>query len=78
MTINEIVALSVMLLSGTNVALYGRLSSVMNGRFDSVERKFETNFENVDRKFESVERRLETIQGSLHEMDVRLTKLEPK
>ncbi len=68
MTINEIVALAAMLLSvGTNVALYVHLSSVMNGRFDAVERKFE-----------SVERRLEMILGSLHEMDLRLVKLESK
>jgi hypothetical protein len=66
MTVNEIVALTAVLLSvGTNVALYVHLSSVMNSRFDS-----------VDRKFESVERRLELIQGNTHEMDIRLTRLE--
>ncbi|HEX5226164.1 MAG TPA: hypothetical protein VFW44_00575 [Bryobacteraceae bacterium] len=27
-------------------------------------------------RFDSVERRLELMQGSLHELDVRLTKLE--
>jgi hypothetical protein len=66
MTLNEIVALASVVLSiGTNIGLYIHLSSTMNSRFDS-----------VDRKFESVERRLEMIQGSLHEMDIRMTKLE--
>jgi len=66
MTLNEIVALASVVLSiGTNIVLYIHLSSVMNFRFDS-----------ADRKFESVERRLETIQGSLHDMDIRITKLE--
>ena len=42
MTINEFVALSAVVISiGTNVALYVRLSSVMNARFDSVERRLE-------------------------------------
>jgi hypothetical protein len=59
MTISEIVALASVLISvGMNVSLYVHLSSVMNSRFDSVER------------------RLELIQGDLHNMDVRLTKLE--
>jgi hypothetical protein len=68
MTISDSVTLSAVLLSvGANLALYVRLSSVMNRRFDG-----------VDRKFESVERRLETIQSSARNMDVRLTKLELK
>jgi hypothetical protein len=42
MTINEIVALAAVLLSvGTNVALFVHLSSVVNSRFDSVERRLE-------------------------------------
>jgi hypothetical protein len=42
MTINEIVALASVLVSiGANVALYIHLSSVMNTRFDSVERRLE-------------------------------------
>jgi hypothetical protein len=58
MTLSEIVSLAAVVLSiGTNVALYVHLSSVMNTRF------------------ESVERRLEMIQGSIHELDVRVTKL---
>jgi hypothetical protein len=66
MTLNEIVALASVVLSiGTNIGLYIHLSSTMNTRFDS-----------VDRKFESIERRLELIQGDTHQMDIRLTKLE--
>lgn len=66
MTINEIVALASVLISiGANIGLYVHLSSVMNSRFDS-----------VDRKFESVERRLELIQGDTHQMDIRLSRLE--
>ena len=68
MTINEIVALAAVLLSiGTNVALYVHLSSVMNSRFDGMDRKFENvdrKFENVARNFESVDRRLEMITGN--------------
>jgi len=66
MTISEIVALASVLISvGMNVGLYVHLSSTMNTRFDS-----------VDRKLDSVERRLEMIQGDTHQMDIRLTKLE--
>jgi hypothetical protein len=66
MTLNEIVALASVVLSiGTNIGLYIHLSSTMNTRFDS-----------VDRKFESIERRLELIQGDTHQMDIRLTKFE--
>jgi len=66
MSISEIVALASVLISvGMNVGLYDHLSSVMNSRFDS-----------VDRKFDFVERRLELIQGDLHNMDIRLIKLE--
>lgn len=69
MSISEIVALASVVISiGTNVALYIHLSSVTNTRFDIITNKMEL-------RFESVERRLEMIQGSLHEMDVRLTKL---
>jgi hypothetical protein len=75
MTLNEIVALAAVVLSiGTNVGLYIHLSSVMNSRFDSVDRKFES----VDRKFESIERRLGMIQGDTHQMDLRLTKIEAR
>jgi hypothetical protein len=53
MTINKIVTLAAVLLSvGTNVALYVRLSSVMNSRFDAIERKFEGKFESVERRLE--------------------------
>jgi hypothetical protein len=77
LTINEIVALASVLVSiGTNVALYIHLSAIMNGRFDSFERKVESRFERVDLRFDSVERRLEMIQGDTHALDVRLTKLE--
>jgi hypothetical protein len=66
MTISEIIALASVILSiGTNIGLYIHLSSTMNSRFDS-----------VDRKFESIERRLELIQGDTHHMDIRMTKLE--
>jgi hypothetical protein len=44
---------------GTNVALCVHLSSTMNSRFDSQDRKMET-------RFDSIERRLELIQGDLH------------
>jgi hypothetical protein len=50
---------------GMNVGLYIHLSSTMNARFDG-----------SDRHFESIERRLELIEGDLHQMDIRLTKLE--
>ena len=70
MTINDIVALaSVVIAIATNVGLYIHLSSTMNSRFDSMDRKVSTGFD-------SVERRLELVQGSLHEMYIRLTKLE--
>jgi hypothetical protein len=36
------------------------------------------SFDSVDQKFESVERRLEMIQGNMHDVDLRLTKLEPR
>jgi hypothetical protein len=42
MTISEIVALASVLISvGMNVGLYINLSSTMNGRFDSIERRLE-------------------------------------
>ncbi|HZL56268.1 MAG TPA: hypothetical protein VFC21_04270 [Bryobacteraceae bacterium] len=42
MTISEIVALASVLISvGMNVGLYVHLSSTMNARFDSVERRLE-------------------------------------
>jgi hypothetical protein len=59
MTVSEIAALTAVILSvGTNVGLYIHLSSVMNSRFDSVER------------------RLELVQGSTHQIDLQITKLE--
>ena len=77
MTITEIVALASLLFSiGTNMALYIHLSSTMNGRFDSFERKMDARFEKVDGRFDSIERRLEMIQADTHNLDVRLTKLE--
>ena len=54
---------------GTNVALCVHLSSTMNSRFDSQDRKMDT-------RFDSIERRLELIQGDMHNMDIRLTRLE--
>ena len=70
MNISEIVALAGVVLSmGTNIGLYIHLSSVMNTRFDSAERK-------ADARHESIERRLELMQGDLHQMDLRLTKME--
>jgi len=72
MTINEAVALASALIGiAANIRLYGHLSSVMNARFDSVDRRFDS----VDRRFESVERRLERIQYDTHNLDVRLTRL---
>ena len=57
---NEIVAFASVVTSiGTNVALYVHLSSTMNSRFDSQDRKMDT-------RFDSIERRLELIQGDLH------------
>jgi hypothetical protein len=42
MTINEIAPLASVVISiGTNIALYVHLSSTMNTRFDSVERRLE-------------------------------------
>lgn len=70
MTINEIAALAAVILSiGTNVAFYIHLSQTMNTRFD-------TMITTINTRFESVERRLELIQGDLHQMDIRLSKLE--
>ena len=66
MTISEIAALAAVILSvGTNVALYIHLSQTFNARFDS-----------LNSRFDSIERRLEMIQGDLHQMDIRLSKLE--
>jgi hypothetical protein len=81
MTIAEIVAPASLLFSiGANMALYIHLSSTMNGRFDSFERKIDARFDASERKtdarFDSIERRLEMIQADTHNMDVRLTKLE--
>jgi hypothetical protein len=59
MTVSEIAALTAVILSvGTNVGLYIHLSSVMNNRFDSIERRFEM------------------MQGDLHQIDIRMTRLE--
>ena len=61
MTVNEVVALAAVVLSvGTNVALYIHLSS------------------RIETRLESVDRRLELIIGAVHEVDTRLTKLEPR
>ena len=91
MTISEIAALAAVVLSvGTNVALYIHLSAIMNTRFDSfgatmdnrfnsVDARFnsvDAKFSSVDARFDSIERRLELIQGDLHQMDIRLSKLE--
>ena len=65
MIINGILPLASVVISiGTNIGIYGHLSAVMIGQFDS-----------VDRKFESAER-LEMIQSDTHNLDVRLTRLE--
>jgi hypothetical protein len=70
MTYAEIIAAASVLISiGTNVALYVHLSSVMHTRLGEIERKMEA-------RFDSVERRLELMQGDLHNLDLRLTKLE--
>lgn len=59
MSLADILALVAVVLSiGTNVGLYIHLSSVMNSRFDSVER------------------RLDLMQGAIHQLDIRLTRLE--
>ena len=83
-TISEIVALAAVVLSvGTNMALYIHLSAIMNARFDSListmDNRFnsvDARFNSVDARFDSIERRLELIQGDLHQMDIRLSKLE--
>ncbi len=77
MTINEVAALAAVVLSiGTNVALYIHLSATMNTRFDSIVATVDGRFNSVDARFDSIERRLELIQGDLHQMDIRLSKLE--
>jgi prefoldin subunit 5 len=68
LTINEIVALASVIVSiGTNVALYTHLSAVMNSRFES-----------VDRHFESLERRSDVMLGKVVEIDNRLTRVEER
>jgi hypothetical protein len=68
LTLNEIVTLASMLVSiGTNIGLYIHLSSVMNTRFDA-----------VDRRFESVERRFDVMLGKVIEIDNRLTRVEER
>ena len=53
MNISEIVALAGVVLSmGTNIGLYIHLSSVMNTRFDSAERKAGARHESIDRRLE--------------------------
>ena len=70
--LSEIVALAAVVLNvGTNVGLYIHLSDVMNRRFDSNEPR-------SDGRFDSVEQWLEMMQGELHNLDRRLTKLEPR
>ena len=81
MELNDIVALaSVVIAIATNIGLYIHLSSTMNSRLDSMNSSVNARFDSMDRKiaggFESVERRLELVQGSLHEMNMCLTKLE--
>jgi hypothetical protein len=62
MTINEIVALASVVISiGTNVALYIHLSSIMNTRFDLIERRFEVMLGKVieiDNRLTRVEERM--------------------
>ena len=62
MTINDIVALAAVVISiGTNVALYNHLSSTMNGRFDLVDRRFDTligKVVEVDNRLTRVEERM--------------------
>lgn len=62
MTMTEIVTIASLGVSvlnvGAMVSLYIHLSSTINARFDSVER------------------RLELLQGAVHDLDLRLTKLE--
>lgn len=70
MTITEIAVLASVILSiGTNVGLYIHLSSVLNARIENMNA-------NMNSRFDSVERRLDLMQGALHELDIRLTKLE--
>jgi hypothetical protein len=60
MTISEIIALGAVVLSvGTNVALYVHLSSTMNTRFDSVERRLEMltgSMHEIDTRLTKMER----------------------
>ena len=70
MTLAEMIALASVVISiGTNVGIYIHLSSVTHTRFDGVERRMDT-------RFDGVEQRLQLMQGALHDLDVRLTKLE--
>jgi hypothetical protein len=63
---------------GANVGLYIHLSSVMHGRFESVNLRFDNVTRETAAFRESIERRLELMQGDLHNMDLRLTKLEAR
>jgi len=67
---------SVVIAISTNVALYIHVSSTMNSRFDAADRRTDRLEQKMDARFDSVERRLEMIQGDMHSMDIRLTKLE--
>jgi hypothetical protein len=62
MTLNEIMALASVVISiGTNVALYIHLSSIMNTRFDLIERRFEVMLGKVieiDNRLTRVEERM--------------------
>jgi len=58
MAIHHITLASVVISIATNISLYVHLSSIVNARSDSIER------------------RLELMQGALHDMDVRLTRME--
>lgn len=75
MAFSEIIALaslaSALIAIGTNVGLYIHLSSTMNTRFDSFERKMDTRFDSVDR-------RADVTLGKLIEVDNRLTRVEER
>jgi hypothetical protein len=62
LAVNDIVALaSVVIAIGTNVVLYVHLSSTMNTRFDSIERRFDVMLGKVigiDNRLTRVEERM--------------------
>jgi hypothetical protein len=75
MTISEIVTLASLAAAligiGTNVGLYILLSSTVNSRFDSFERK-------TDARFDSIERRFDVMLSKVIEIDNRLTRVEER